>query len=149
MLKKFLIIFLSLSIVFSFSSTFTSSSFAAAKYETGGSSQYKPVKISATKTVKTKPGSFPGDIALAFVGLGGVYGLLKIPTTLNKFLAWAGFSSAIVSQNDTTTYDVTMYTYFLKKPTSTSAGYYQYRVKNNKTGKVEYTKKFNIGKNAI
>lgn len=151
MFKKFSIMFLSLILVFSVIST--STAFAADIQQDvpidGGNSKYQTVKVSSTKTVRTHPEAFPSDIALALVGLGGAYSLFQIPKTLNKFLAWAGLSSTIVSHTSTTTYEVTMYTYFLKTPTSTSAGYYKYKIKNNITGKTEYTKAYNIGKNGM
>ena len=171
MLKKISIMFLSLMFIFSVTSiSFVESVEASssklvqigegegveASYilpdkigDGGGSSKYKSVKVSSTKTVRTNPKAFPADIGLALVGLGGVYKLYQIPNALNKFLGWAGLSSSFVSTGNTTTYSVTMYTYWLKKPTMTSAGYYKYKIKNNKTGKTEYTKAYNIGKNGM
>lgn len=140
MFKKFSILFLSL--MFLFSVVSTSTSFA----EDAINTKYN-VKISATKTVRTHPEAFPADIALAMTGLGGSLGWFTISKGLSVFLSSAGLGSTIVSRTDTTTYSVTQYAYFLKKPTSTSAGYYKYRIKNNKTGKVEFTRAYNIGKN--
>lgn len=58
----------------------------------------------------------------------------------------AGLGTAVVSSGNTPTYNVTMYTYWLKKPTTTSVGYYIYIIKNNI---IEYTEGFNMGSNGI
>lgn len=143
MAKKISIILLTLTLIISIVSTTTSFIGGAS----AAASDYHPVKISETKKVRTNPQSFPADIAVAFVGLGGAFNLFTIPKTLNQFLAVIGVGSTLVSRDDTTTYNVTMHIYYLKKPTSTSAGYYKYKIKNNDTGEVQYTKAYNIGKN--